>query len=238
MIKKLLKLILNSIGLEKIGHSSSLSLKSALKRISTKNIQIQTVIDIGASDGGWTKIAKSCFPDAFYFLVEANQYHLKSLENYKASSQNIDFILAAAGDTNGEIYFDASTPFGGLASHEPDHQFNTKVKVITVDSLCKEKKLQPPYLLKLDTHGFEVQIFEGSIITLEQTNLIIVEVYNFDIAKNSLRFHQICEYLEKKGFRPIDICDPLFRKKDEALWQFDLFFIKANDPIFVDITWK
>lgn len=54
MIKKILKFILKSVGLQRIpapSLSSDLSLKSALARIHAKNIEIKTVVDIGASNG-------------------------------------------------------------------------------------------------------------------------------------------------------------------------------------------
>ena len=241
MIKKILKSIFKSMGLQKISTSSSLkdlSLESALARINVKDIKIKTVIDVGASNGSWSTIVKQYFPKAFYYLIEANPYHLISLEEFKTSSENIDFVLAAAGDVNGEIYFDASDPFGGLASHASSHNTNIKVPVVTLDSVCKLNNLQPPFLIKLDTHGFEIPIFEGASEILNKTNVIVVETYNFNIADKSLRFPQICQYLEDKGFRCIDICDPLFREKDLALWQFDLFFIRSDHPIFSLNSWR
>jgi FkbM family methyltransferase len=238
MIKKILKFILKSVGLQKIPTLPSLSLQSALERIMVKDIKIETVIDVGASNGSWSKIVQQYFPKAFYYLIEANPYHLNSLEKFKLSSENIDFLLAAAGDINGEIYFDASDPFGGLASHTSSQGANIKVPIVTIDSVCKLHDFQPPFLIKLDTHGFEIPIFEGASEILNKTNLVIVETYNFNIAENSLRFHKICEYLENKGFRCIDICDPLFREKDLALWQFDLFFIRSDHPAFLCNSWK
>lgn len=238
IIKKILKFILKSVGLQKISTSPSLSLESALERIKFKDIKIKTVIDVGASNGCWSKIVKQYFPQAFCYLIEANPYHLSSLEKFKVSSDNVDFVLAAAGDINGEIHFDASDPFGGLASHISSQDTNIKVPVVTIDSVCKLHDLQPPFLIKLDTHGFEIPIFEGASEVLNETNLVIVETYNFNIAENSLRFHKICEYLEDKGFRCIDICDPLFREKDLALWQFDLFFIRSSHPVFLCDSWK
>lgn len=237
MIKSIFRYILKNLGLQKISTAPSLSLKAALERISVKNIEIQTVIDIGASNGCWSKVSQHYFPNAFHYLIEANPFHQKSLEEFKLSSNNIDFVLAAAGDMNGEIYFDASDPFGGLASHDSFQKNDIRVPVLTVDSICESHNLQPPFLIKLDTHGFEVPIFEGASKALNNTNLIIVETYNFNIADKSLRFHQICQYLEDRGFRCIDICDPLFREKDSALWQFDLFFIRSNHPIFSRNSW-
>lgn len=92
--------------------------------------------------------------------------------------------------------------------------------------------LKGPYLLKLDTHGFEVPIFNGAKSTLLNTNIIIVETYNFDLTKESLKFWEICDFLEKKGFRPVDMMEPMFRPKDESLWQMDLVFIRSERAEF------
>lgn len=238
MLKALLKHTLKNIGLQKIPTEPSLlSLEAALERIGVKNIEIETVIDVGASNGCWSKVCQNYFPNAYYYLIEANTFHQKSLEQFKTSSTNVDFVVAAAGDKIGEIYFDASDPFGGLASHTFSQKDDIKVPVVTVDSICKSHNLQPPFLIKLDTHGFEVPIFEGASKALDNASVIIVEVYNFNITDKSLRFHQMCQYLEDRGFRCIDMCDPTFRK-DSALWQLDLFFIRASHPIFYCNSWK
>jgi len=202
-----------------------------------KKTEVATVIDIGASNGCWSKTVKKYFPRSFYYLIEANPYHTQALEKLKKEWDHYDYTLAAAGDTIGEIYFNSSDPLGGLASHIKSEETNLIVPVTTVDHIIEKYNLRPPYLLKLDTHGFEIPIFEGAAKTLLNTNLIIVEVYNFDITSHSLRFYQLCEYLEKKGFRCIDMCDPLFRNQDKALWQFDLFFIPESSPCFHNNKW-
>ncbi|QUS59313.1 FkbM family methyltransferase [Synechocystis sp. PCC 7338] len=218
-------------------YDPEIALTSALGRCVSRKTKINTVIDIGASNGCWSATAKKYFSTAFYHLIEANPCHAQSLENLKTKWKNYDYTLAAAGDTVGEIYFNGSDPFGGLASHTQSDDTNLKVPVVTIDSIVEKHRLNPPYLLKLDTHGFEVPIFEGAEKTLENTSLIIVETYNFDINPQSLRFPQMCQFLEKKGFRCIDICDPLFRNQDKALWQFDLFFIPTSSQYFQDNSW-
>ena len=109
-----------------------------------------------------------------------------------------------------------------------------KVPVITIDFLVKQKCLTPPYLLKLDTHGYEIPILEHSKETLKNTNLIVIEAYNFKLTHNSLKFYEMCIYMEQHGFSCIDISEPLFRPKDKALWQIDLFFIPSTRPEFKD----
>ena len=240
-VEKVVNPVLRKMGGEFVPNLRAPSLTSALARIVEKNIEVQTVIDIGASYGKWSQDVRRFYPNAFYLLIEAQKVHEMGLQSFKARHDNSDFVLAAAGDCIGEVYFDESDPFGGLASHTPlqgNGRRVTRVPVTTVDAEVNARKLKPPYLLKLDTHGFEVPIFKGAPETLKKTSLIIVETYNFTIADGSLRFHKMCAFLESRGFRPIDLCDPLFRPKDGILWQFDLFFARTDRREFQSNTYE
>ncbi len=85
----------------------------ALERIASRGIEIGTVIDIGASNGMWTAAAMPILPDARYLLVEAQNGHLDSLKDFVKKHPNTEYVLAAAGDEEGEIFFDDSNLFGG-----------------------------------------------------------------------------------------------------------------------------
>lgn len=207
-------------------------LQNALARAKARNTQFQTVIDIGASNGQWSRVARRVFPEAAYFLIEARAEHEGGLQEFQQQNPRVEYVIAAAGDTVGEIYFDATDLYSGQASHTPYAENNIVVPVTTVDTQVEEKSLIPPFLLKLDTHGFEVPIFEGARETLRHTSLIIVETYNFPLTPDSLRFHQMCAFLEERGFRCIDFCNPMHRARDGAFWQVDLFFAPADCPAF------
>lgn len=209
-----------------------ISLEGALERCRSRNSNIRTVIDIGASNGMWTEKCVKFFPEAYYLLIEAQKPHESGLQQLKQSMPKMDYVLAAAGDREGEIFFDNSDLFGGLASHDPPHGNYITVPVTTVDAQVRDRHLEGPFLLKLDTHGFEIPIFEGAQDTLTKTELLVVETYNYKVAPDALRFHEMCAYLEAKGFRCVDICDPLHRVRDRALWQFDLFFAPKTDVAF------
>ena len=43
---------------------------------------------------------------------------------------------------------------------------------------------------------------------------------------------------EKKGFRVIDIAEPLYRPFDKALWQLDLFFFRADRDEFKTLRYN
>lgn len=233
-LKDMIRRRLKSQGLLLVPEKSILSLENALARHAAK-AEIRTVIDIGASDGSWSEAAMRHFPRARYLLIEAQANpHLPRLEAFKSLHPNADFCIAAAGHRLGKIHFNAGDPFGGKAADTPFAKHDIEVPVTTVDHEAAARKLEGPFLLKLDTHGFEVPIFEGAAETLTRTALIVVEVYNFKISPEALRFHELCAYLEERGFRPLDILDITHRPGDGALWQMDLVFARADRPEFAD----
>jgi FkbM family methyltransferase len=201
-----------------------------------QGMSLSTVIDVGASDSRWSAELIKIVPDANYLLIEANKVHEEKLKEFKNQYANVDYVLAAASDKKGTVFFeiDDEDPFGGVASHKKTRENFTAFPAVTVDDCVKEKKLDGPYLLKLDIHGFEVPILEGAKNTLKKTVLIVVEVYNFRIETYSLLFHEMCEYLSSKGFRCIGIAEEMYRPKDNILWQFDGVFIPSNSPEFSD----
>lgn len=209
----------------------------ALERIASRGIEIETVVDIGASNGMWTAATMPILPKARYLLVEAQNGHLDSLKNFVNQHPNTEYVLAAAGDAEGEIFFDDSNLFGGLACKAQTESAKIRVPMITVDAEVKRRNLTGPYLVKLDTHGFEVPILQGALETLKSTNLVVIETYNFRIAPGSLLFHEMCSYMEKLGFGVIDISEPLWRTHDQSFWQIDLFFVRLDRPEFTHLAY-
>ncbi|MAP55644.1 FkbM family methyltransferase [Altibacter sp.] len=249
-MKKLVKKILRKAGYKVskieprppqkkvVSRGNPFSTREALQRCKQRNLPIQTVIDVGASDGRWSAECMAAYPDAHYFLVEAQQEHLHGLQQFAATHANASFVLAAAGKANGTIYFNNAELFGGIASETPFDEHSIEVPVISLDSEIEKRGLQPPFLLKLDTHGFEVPILEGAEQVISQANLIIIEAYNFNIESNSLCFWELCDYMQKLGFRPLEVVDLMAREYDGAFWQMDIFFIKKDDPTFRYIKYK
>ena len=92
--------------------------------------------------------------------------------------------------------------------------------------------LPGPYMIKLDTHGYEVPILLGAKETLRKANLVVIETYNFRIQGSSLLFHEMVAYMRERGFGLIDMSEPLWREFDRALWQIDLFFLPLDRPEF------
>lgn len=231
VIERALNGALMRFGYQLMPNRSNTSLRAAFSRLAQRPVAIQTVIDVGASDGRWSEKIYAFYPDAFYLLIEANGVHEAGLKQFKKKHASADYLLKAAGEHVGEVFFDLRAPLSGAASVTPAEGY-IRVPVTTIDAQVAQRQLKPPFLIKLDTHGFEVPILNGAQETLKQTSLLVIETYNFQLRPDSLRFHEMCSWMEARGFRPIDVVEPFHRERDQALWQFDLVFIRADRPEF------
>jgi FkbM family methyltransferase len=207
-------------------------MEQALVAIQQRKHRVRTIIDIGASDGRWTALALRQFPDCAYLLIEAQPVHAAALKTFASGRPNVQVALAAAGEKSGTIHFDATDPFGGIASEHPFPNNDIVVPVTTLDREVRARNLAGPFLIKFDTHGFEVPILNGARETLAQTEVLVMECYNFKIAGACLLFHEMCAHLEREGFRCIDLVDPMRRPLDNCLWQMDLVFARNTRAEF------
>jgi FkbM family methyltransferase len=155
----------------------AMSTDRALWRVANRDLEIGTVIDIGASDGRWSNVCAKHYPDAHYLLIEAQDSHEEALQAYVSVHPKAQYVVAAAGDACGEIYFDDSDLFTGFASKIRSEGARKVVRETTIDHEIGASSLPGPYMIKLDTHGFEVPILCGAMETLPNTNLLVIETY-------------------------------------------------------------
>jgi FkbM family methyltransferase len=233
-MKRYVKAAAVRLGYDIVRADTRSTMASAVARIARRH-PARTVIDVGASDGRWSRMVAEHLPDASFLLFEAQaEPHGEPLRQLQAADSRFHVVLAAAGDRDGTIHFDSTDAWSGVASHEPTGAHDIVVPVTTIDGEIERRGLPAPYLIKLDTHGFEVPILEGATRTLASAAAVVIEAYNFRLQPEALRFHELCSHLDGVGFRVIDIVDIMRRPRDDVLWQFDLFFARADAPEFAE----
>jgi FkbM family methyltransferase len=210
------------------------TLDGALRRLQSHQIEIASLIDIGASNGRWSNEFAKYFPDRHHLLVDANKIHMPALTKVCRENPNWDFALTAVGATQGELYFDDSDPLGGHLAQKPLTDRYRPCPVTSLDALVDKFSLPAPFMIKLDTHGVEIPILAGAVRTLKQTNVIVIEAYNFNLQEPAVPFWDLCRHMVELGFRPLDVFDLLYRELDNAFWQFDLLFVRSDLPLFRD----
>jgi FkbM family methyltransferase len=211
-----------------------------LKWLSQSEIPIGTILDVGAAYGAWSKKCFNFYSDADFILFEPNPGHQVALKDLALTSkQNITIVQKAAGSSGDTVpfYFDPDDLLSGAVTKEMTAD-TIEIELTTIDAALTELAANPPYLLKLDTHGIEKDILDGASETLNSTNALIIEAYNYRLNDDTLLFWELCGYLYERGFRPIDLVDVGHRKYDGSLWQMDLIFIRSTWEGFQNAAYK
>jgi FkbM family methyltransferase len=198
---------------------------------------VGTIIDVGASDARWSRDALRYFHGARCLLVEAQGCHEKALREFVREYPASRVVMAAAGAETGTVFFDASDPFGGQAL-AGDGGGAVRVPVTTLDREVAASGFPGPYLVKLDTHGYEKPILQGAARVLREASALIIECYNFHLGPECLLFHEMCDLLGRQGFRCVDMADVMRREWDGALWQMDLLFVRQDREEFQVSTYR
>ena len=242
-MKAIIKKLINFLGYE-ISRKSYLenrprsSMQKSIEWLQANHFDVKSILDVGASDGRWSKDCIKYFPNSHYILFEPQLCHSDALESMEEEFKGkITVVKKAVGEKSGKTYFDITDPFGG-ALIDTETANTVEVSLTSIDDCISETGLKGPFLLKLDTHGFEIPILEGAAKTLNECSVLVIEAYNYNIEPGSVLFWQLCQYLDKKGFRPIDIVDIMYREYDNSLWQMDIVFIKSSWQGYEYISYK
>ncbi len=206
-----------------------------LSRCQSIGVEGHTIVDVGAAEGLWSLAAKDIWKNSSFVLFEPLLERFNSLTAVAAMNPKFHFVPKAAGKEKSAIQFYIADDLDGSGvADKKTNQVTRTVEVSSIDIEVKQRELTGPYIIKLDTHGFEVPIIEGCTEILEKISLFIIECYGFQIADNSLVFWEMCQFMETKGFRLYDIVDVMHRRKDGAFWQCDAFFIRKDHTLFKD----
>ena len=82
MLNKIVKYTFKQFGFRISRIQEELTMEGALKRCTNRGLKVNSVIDVGASDGRWSKSCMDFLPDSNYLLVEAQDAHRNSLEKF------------------------------------------------------------------------------------------------------------------------------------------------------------
>jgi FkbM family methyltransferase len=144
----------------------------------------RVTFDVGAHVGFFTLLAGHANPNGRVFSFEPMAaVHERLRQNVALNGlDNVECIASAAGDTDGHAEF--YHVFGGLPSSSSlslefmsacgGELHSTRIPVITIDKLVREKRIGRVDLLKIDTENTEPQVLRGMLDTLARDRPSIV----------------------------------------------------------------
>jgi FkbM family methyltransferase len=251
-MKKIIRKILNGMGFEIHRKRNPVVIPAAPAKVKEDTMEAgmlraknkfgvnpKTVIDLGAAAGTWTLKAEKVWPAAEFILFEPLEERKAELNALAEKNPKIKPVFAAAGNKKGKVKFRVTDDLDGSGVYDAEKDGNGRdVTITTIDDEVQQPGARSPFVIKFDTHGFEVPILQGASKTLADTQLVIMECYGFRIAENSLLFPEMCAHMEKLGFRLADVVDSMRREGDQLFWQCDVFFLPLSHPAFLRNTYK
>jgi FkbM family methyltransferase len=234
-VKRIIAVSFACFGLEirKRGERQRMSMSGVLQHTKKIGFSPATLVDAGAAFGDWTACAHSIFPNARCILIEPLTEYQPVIEMVCQSLKSSRLVSgAAAGPDTTQIAMNVHRDLVGSSIFEEVEDEGTLVQekrvvpAYTLDDLCADER--PPFLLKLDLQGAELEALQGGERTLARTEMVILEVSFFRAIRTAPLFHEVTAFMKKKGFVVYDIAGISYRPLDGALCQADIAFVRET----------
>lgn len=232
-LRKLVNMTLEPFGLEiyrKTIHSRT-SLRGGLEHAKNLGFYPSAIIDVGAATGTWALY--ETFPKSRKILIDPLEEFEPHLNNITNKYPNSEYIIAAANKESGNVTINVHPDLVGSSLYLENEDSNVNgspriVAAITLDKICSERKLNGPFLIKVDVQGAELDVLRGATHILGNTEYVILEVSFFQFFTDGPQISEVIAFMKERGFVPYDMFDYQYRLLDGAMSQVDIAFVRKS----------
>jgi len=202
-------------------------LNSIILHLLDNKIEINSVYDVGAYQGEWTKaLKKTSLKDSKFFLFEANAQNEIYLKN-----SGHKYFINVLSDKNKEVKFFSKVHTGDSYFLEKTNFYEDTIipktlKTITLNEIQTKTQIPFPDFIKIDTQGSEIDILKGGNQILNNCKVILLEcpIISYNIGAPQLSDY--IEYLGSINYLPLDVTE--IHHLDKVLIQADIIFLKKD----------
>lgn len=213
------------------------SVHASLKVLTGRGFRPANVVDVGAFRGDWARFAKDLFPDARVLMIEPQEEWRQQLEDVCRYRPGISLVPALVGATDGtEVTFsEMSTGSSVFEEQSPFPRRHTVKTLLTLRTILQRAGWDRVDLLKIDVQGYEVEVLRGAAEYLDHCECVLVECSLIPTNAGCPLVSDVIAFMASHDFRLLDICS-LVRRRDLALWQTDLLFVKNSSSLVPSIA--
>lgn len=201
-------------------------------------LDIQTIIDIGANKGQFAQKMRRQFPEAEIFAFEPLPQPYQVLRQWGDRQQYpVHSFNLALGDRRDQLEINSHVLFTASSSLLPTTELcenlypmvREQEKIIiqqsTLDGETEkfEGKLLPQLLVKIDVQGYEDRVIRGGQKTLGQAKACILEISLDGLYEGQCQFRDIFSLLDNLGLRYAGNLDQVVAKDGHVRYLNALF---------------
>lgn len=202
-------------------------LNSIILHLKQNNVEINTVYDVGAFQGDWTKLLKkTSLKNSKFYLFEANVENEKYLKN-----SGHEYFINVLSDKNKEVKFFSKVHSGDSYFPEKTNFYENTIvpktlQTTTLNDIQKKIQIPSPDFLKIDTQGSEIDILKGGSKILNNCKIILLECPIISYNTGAPTLNDYIEYLDSINYLPLEITEKHYL--DKVLVQIDIVFLKKD----------
>jgi FkbM family methyltransferase len=204
--------------------------QEAYERLRRKGFCPAAIIDVGAYEGNWTRLAKQVFPEAPVLMVEAQPSKLQILEKVRSQYHGVRIESAVLAEQAGRQirFFEMETGSSYYPERSDAPRTETMMISRTLDQLTE--CLPEPLFLKIDVQGAELDVLRGGRQTLARCEVVQLETALLPYNEGAPDLQEVLSFMADSGFYPIDISG-FSRPNGEDLAQIDVLFASSGSTL-------
>lgn len=220
------------------------SMEWSLRNMQRLGFSPKAIVDIGAFEGEWTRMAKKIFPQALGLMIEAQENKRPKLDEVKnAWPGSLDYRIALLGSEERESvtfnqYESAPTASSVLCDQKSSVARRIVCPMRTLDAVLQSCGDLKPDLIKLDVQGYELEILKGGKGALLTAEAVLMEVSLVEIYQGNPLLHDVTRFMSDHDYLAYDISSLVRRPLDHALCQIDVIFVKNGTPLVKAKVWE
>lgn len=216
-----------------------------LEDIRARGFVPRGIIDVGANQGDWSRLALSIFPGTPIIMIEPQDEMQPLLSQLSKREVACHYVKAGAGREPGELV-QTIWPDRVGSSFLPEADESRlqtgeqrKTQMVTIDQLLSESFSDfVPDLVKFDIQGFELEALSGAETIFGRAEVFILETSLFRFMPRQPITREVISFMFDRGYELYDITQCLRRPYDGALGQLDLAFVKADGKFRTETKWS
>ena len=207
------------------------SLRLGIKNLATR-VSPESIIDIGVAKG--TPELYDAFPASQfkYLLVEANPTFREDVEQLARTlhaEHRMVFCAAHEGTSEFIVYKNQGLSSAYPAARAVAEADRITVPTVQLDTLMADTDLKPPYAIKIDVEGAELDVLRGASRTLEETQAVVVETSIGKRRIGAAEFGDVVCFMREHGFSVFDLTSGSNWEGNLSL--VDVIFVRTDSAV-------